>query len=396
MTSESEYAEMDDLEYGYEFFHPIHILGYWIDKFFERISRPEFLKPSKTLKPDPSANQIIRSDEGLDEYSWSSERVKALAFCQNAHEAAIDINRWLRYGLGERAGRLETDFRSILFELTAILEHVTEPKKFETTYHDFHEHACTLSDRYAEIGHAAINPDDGALEEWFSVVDAMRTALGEVLSVHSILHRIVFKGKRGRIGDSMYRYMVAGSDFESLLPQVRSQMRRGSDQEYDRANRLPRLCAHARWSFEEILTKNKLPPGSFPADIHQQLRQEGSYFHRKLELTLAERPKANQPRILWTLGIACSPAQHPSWNKNLRELRFGGEVCKRFKTRAENQERVLQAFQEENWPPRIDDPLPPGKLHETVRQLNKTSKLVKFMSDGYGEGICWELRTPPK
>ena len=137
-----------------------------------------------------------------------------------------------------------------------------------------------------------------------------------------------------------------------------------------------------------------MPPDSFPADIHEQLKREASYFLRKLELTLANRPKANQPRILWTLGIAHSPAQRPSWDKNLRELRLGSEVCKRFKTRADNQEKVLQAFHEENWPLRIDDPLPPGKLHHTVYQLNKTIKLIEFSSDGLGEGICWEWSAP--
>ena len=170
--------------------------------------------------------------------------------------------------------------------------------------------------------------------------------------------------------------------------------RPNGDEEYERASRLPKLCAYARWSFEEVLRRNKLPPDSFPADIHEQLKREASYFLRKLELTLANRPKANQPRILWTLGIAHSPAQRPSWDKNLRELRLGSEVCKRFKTRADNQEKVLQAFHEENWPLRIDDPLPPGKLHHTVYQLNKTIKLIEFSSDGLGEGICWEWSAP--
>jgi hypothetical protein len=40
-------------------------------------------------------------------------------------------------------------------------------------------------------------------------------------------------------------------------------------------------------------------------------------------------------------------------------------VVKEFKLPAPNQETILTAFQEEGWPPRIDDPLPPVPQAET-------------------------------
>ena len=69
--------------------------------------------------------------------------------------------------------------------------------------------------------------------------------------------------------------------------------------------------------------------------------------------------------------------------------------------RAGNQETVLAAFEEEGWPRRIDDPLPPRgalvpkyRLHFTIQCLNQgqLSQLIRFFGDGTGEGVCWELR----
>jgi hypothetical protein len=73
------------------------------------------------------------------------------------------------------------------------------------------------------------------------------------------------------------------------------------------------------------------------------------------------------------------------------------------------QEAILMAFEEENWPPRIDDPLPvhpdmlpKRRLHDTIKSLNRNQKrpLIRFMGDGTGEGVRWESllaeeRRPP-
>ena len=68
--------------------------------------------------------------------------------------------------------------------------------------------------------------------------------------------------------------------------------------------------------------------------------------------------------------------------------------------RSPNQEAVLEVFQEEGWPRRIDDPLPPlaeqdpkYRLHFTIRRLNQSQEhcLIRFFGDGTGEGVCWEF-----
>ncbi len=88
----------------------------------------------------------------------------------------------------------------------------------------------------------------------------------------------------------------------------------------------------------------------------------------------------------------------PLWDAARHELRVGEIVVKRFKGRAANQEAVLNAFQEENWPARIDDPLIPlpeidakRRLSDTIKCLNRkhVHSLIRFSGDGTGEGIIW-------
>lgn len=90
----------------------------------------------------------------------------------------------------------------------------------------------------------------------------------------------------------------------------------------------------------------------------------------------------------------------PKWDDQRRQLRVAAEVVKEFKLPSPNQETVLMAFEEEGWPPRIDDPLPPlaqldprRRLHDTIKALNRKQKraLLRFMGDGSGEGIRWEF-----
>jgi hypothetical protein len=95
----------------------------------------------------------------------------------------------------------------------------------------------------------------------------------------------------------------------------------------------------------------------------------------------------------------------PQWDKERQELRLGRLIVKQFKVPAPNQAMILTAFQEEEWPTRIDDPIPPNpdqdpkrRLHDTINTLNRHQKhrLVHFLGDGTGEGVRWELLPPPQ
>jgi hypothetical protein len=98
---------------------------------------------------------------------------------------------------------------------------------------------------------------------------------------------------------------------------------------------------------------------------------------------------------------AYGSAERPVWDRVRQELRLGGGVVKRFQQPAPNQEKVLDAFQEEGWPPRIDDPLPPQlgqdpkrRLHSTISNLNRGQAGIRVLFGGGGDGqsVRWRLQ----
>lgn len=99
--------------------------------------------------------------------------------------------------------------------------------------------------------------------------------------------------------------------------------------------------------------------------------------------------------------IACEIK--PKWDGERHQFFVQDHLVKEFKVPSPNQETILTAFQEEDWPVRIDDPLAPSlhadckrRLHDTIKGLNRNQKrnLIRFLGDGTGEGILWELIQP--
>ncbi len=89
----------------------------------------------------------------------------------------------------------------------------------------------------------------------------------------------------------------------------------------------------------------------------------------------------------------------PKWDPCRRTLYFLENVVKQFRVPAPNQELILTVFEEEDWPYRVDDPLPcvdsifpKRRLHDTINALNRKHQttVLRFFGDGRGEGICWE------
>jgi len=90
----------------------------------------------------------------------------------------------------------------------------------------------------------------------------------------------------------------------------------------------------------------------------------------------------------------------PTWDCVRQDLRLGTNVVKEFRMHSPNQVSILTAFEEEGWPLRVDDPLPPQvdmeakqRLHDTIKSLNRNQKrqLILFRGDGTGQGVRWEL-----
>lgn len=91
--------------------------------------------------------------------------------------------------------------------------------------------------------------------------------------------------------------------------------------------------------------------------------------------------------------------EKPVWDPEVRELRFGKQVVKRFRVPAPMQELILTVFQEEGWPRRIDDPLPRSgevsakdRLHEAIKSLNRNQRplRIRFGGNGDANGVIWE------
>jgi hypothetical protein len=157
---------------------------------------------------------------------------------------------------------------------------------------------------------------------------------------------------------------------------------------------------------------------SLPGDAERSFRrQSGLLFCKKTCFVLtqfggqaaraADRP--GQPGHQSCGGTVVASARQqfahpvplvPKWDRDRQTLKIGRAVVKHFKVPATNQEMILAAFEEEAWPPRIDDPLPPRReqlpkrrLRETIKSLNRNQKqsLIRFIGDGSGQGIRWEL-----
>ncbi|OAI47465.1 hypothetical protein AYO44_09545 [Planctomycetaceae bacterium SCGC AG-212-F19] len=88
----------------------------------------------------------------------------------------------------------------------------------------------------------------------------------------------------------------------------------------------------------------------------------------------------------------------PHWDAQLRELRLAGQLVKRYRVPAPNQELILSAFEEEGWPNHIDDPLPPlrdvcpkRRLNDAIWCLNRNQnrRLIRFAGNGNGRGLRW-------
>lgn len=93
------------------------------------------------------------------------------------------------------------------------------------------------------------------------------------------------------------------------------------------------------------------------------------------------------------------PTLFPRWDDQRKELWLDGLLVKRFRVQSPNQETILTAFQEDGWPPRIDDPLQPianqcakRRLHDAIKNLNRhqAHRVMRFTGDGSGEGVLWE------
>ncbi len=93
----------------------------------------------------------------------------------------------------------------------------------------------------------------------------------------------------------------------------------------------------------------------------------------------------------------------PRWDAVTRKLWYGDTLVKHFRVPAKTQWLILTVFEEEGWPPCIDDPLPCEigrnsrlRLKKAIYMLNSSQEnpLIKFRGNGSGDGIYWEYVGP--
>ncbi|MEI8381036.1 MAG: hypothetical protein WCJ09_12965 [Planctomycetota bacterium] len=94
-----------------------------------------------------------------------------------------------------------------------------------------------------------------------------------------------------------------------------------------------------------------------------------------------------------------SRKSHPVWNRDSGKLMFEGEIIRRVRTGVGiHITKILDAFEEDGWPERIDSPIlktNAGMVHrDAIRKLNSGLRAIRFRSDGTGDGICWEMISP--
>ncbi|MEO8939673.1 MAG: hypothetical protein ABI453_03905 [Isosphaeraceae bacterium] len=98
-------------------------------------------------------------------------------------------------------------------------------------------------------------------------------------------------------------------------------------------------------------------------------------------------------------GQAVLPTMsNPHWDRERSKLLLDGKVIREVSKQAKNILQILDTFEEDGWPDRIDDPISgppesqPTRCHEAVRSLNEGLKMIRFRSDGTGAGITWERK----
>lgn len=146
----------------------------------------------------------------------------------------------------------------------------------------------------------------------------------------------------------------------------------------------------------------------FPSDAFLVLSPEGARFVRRiLNVPTGEPDEPKSPAVTASSAVVVemptSTRNVPEWDEARRELRYLGQIVKRFRVPAKNQSLVLSAFQEDGWPAFIDDPICPKKdqdskkrLQVTIKALNRNQifPLIKFHGNGNGLQIYWEAVEP--
>lgn len=84
----------------------------------------------------------------------------------------------------------------------------------------------------------------------------------------------------------------------------------------------------------------------------------------------------------------------PSWDPERGELRLGNRIIRRVRIMAgpSNIQQILDTFETEGWPGRIDNPLTYGRqqTYQALRSLNTRLEAIRFHAQKGGRVIVWK------
>jgi hypothetical protein len=172
------------------------------------------------------------------------------------------------------------------------------------------------------------------------------------------------------------------------------------------ACQLPALMTHGiteaslRWLLERGLAEHHMEITDSACRSRRFRRSANNHFQANscLFLTDAGVGLAENHRLDLAPIANGSGIQRPHFDTKRRILILGDQIVKQFRVPAANQELILTAFEEEDWPPHLNDPIPPApeidpkkRLHDTIDRLNRSQKtpMIRFHGDGTGQGVCW-------
>lgn len=113
-------------------------------------------------------------------------------------------------------------------------------------------------------------------------------------------------------------------------------------------------------------------------DLSRSLDMFGEGRYESLRLAIGE-------------PVASGDNEVPRWKLEEGRLYCKGRLIRTVSGQGTDLRSILNAFEEDHWPPRIDSPLSgtPLKRRRAIASLNKGLSGIVFKSDGTSEGILW-------
>lgn len=145
-----------------------------------------------------------------------------------------------------------------------------------------------------------------------------------------------------------------------------------------------------------VLSINDIPPLSWDSEVFAPTIPGSTERLIACSLSRFAGVLATLEALTGPVELTADDDAKPVWDTQTGILMIDGQEAKRIRNRkqAKNHLSILDAFQEEGWPARIDTPFShdtPQKFHQTILSLNKGLRGMRFHADGSGgEGITWE------